>query len=107
MQLAGHAKRGLGPDEDLHQTASAAREDGDESPENIAASQRLIGDLIDRCTQPQDAFSMEWLGKGDIGFLRGRSIYMGFGNRQVFSSIHTILASALSRPGDLARHRIP
>ena len=50
---------------------------------------------------------MEWLGKGDMGFLRDQSMCMDFGNRQVFSSIHTILASALSRQGDFARHRIP
>ncbi|KAK5714998.1 hypothetical protein LTR15_010414 [Elasticomyces elasticus] len=65
MYLAAHAKRIVGLDPKPASKRDSATEvvgDG----EDITASQALIWELIEHCTQPEYVFSMEWLDGGDM-----------------------------------------
>ncbi|KAK3110969.1 hypothetical protein LTR53_014223 [Teratosphaeriaceae sp. CCFEE 6253] len=68
LYLAAHAKRIV----DLDTTSAtakkrdSARDLSANEREDIEASQALIWELVDHCTQPQYVFSMEWLDGGDM-----------------------------------------
>jgi alpha-ketoglutarate-dependent 2,4-dichlorophenoxyacetate dioxygenase len=64
--LAAHAKRILGLDPPAEKRTDEKMETAEENPSTIQASQSLIWDLIDHCTQPQYVFSFEWLEGGDM-----------------------------------------
>ena len=67
LYLAAHAKRVMGLDTIA---ATKKRDSGtemlDDTEADIEASQALIWDLIEHCTQDRYVFSMEWLDGGDM-----------------------------------------